>query len=116
MRCRRASGCAATGDEPDPPAAGAIPAAAPFDTALASSIAIAVLPFRGATEEPQEADAGRGVAEGLVRMLARTNTAPVVPASTTWAYSREDRSLARAGRDLGARFLVEGRVRITGGR
>jgi DNA-binding winged helix-turn-helix (wHTH) protein len=76
--------------------------------------AAAVLPFESASNDPSELDLGRGLSEKLTRSLARLRTVPIIAASSTWTYRREGRSLDVVGAELGAAYVVEGRVRRVG--
>lgn len=80
------------------------------------AFAAAVLPFEGGANDPTESEIGRGIAENLIRRLARSHAVPIVAASSTWGYERGSLSLKATGAKLGAAFLVEGRVRRDGSR
>jgi DNA-binding winged helix-turn-helix (wHTH) protein len=80
------------------------------------AFAAAVLPFEGTSGDPTESELGRGIAENLIRRLARSHAVPIVAASSTWGFQRGDLGLKATGAKLGAAFLVEGRVRRSGSR
>jgi TolB-like protein len=73
---------------------------------------VAVLPFRSSLQEDDLfAD---GMAEDLTAALSASPWMEVVAASATAAYRTGARDLRQIGRELGARYLLEGNVRRAG--
>ncbi len=72
--------------------------------------AVAVLAFDAFSGDPHESQFGKGVAEDLVRCLATWRVFPVISATSTWNYRREQRDLPQVGRELGCAYLVEGSI------
>src|SRR5262245_30328072 len=72
--------------------------------------AVAVLAFDAFSGDPHEGQFGKGVAEDLVRCLATWRVFPVISATSTWNYRREQRDLPQVGRELGCAYLVEGSI------
>ena len=79
----------------------------------ARSDAVAVLAFDAFSGDPGETQFGKGVAEDLVRCLATWRVFPVISATSTWNYRREQRDLRQVGRELGCAYLVEGSIQST---
>jgi TolB-like protein/DNA-binding winged helix-turn-helix (wHTH) protein len=75
---------------------------------------VAVLPFQNLSPDPANEYIGLGVAEMVLNRLAGSPTLFVIARSSSFAF--EDRNVdARAiGRDLGAKYLVEGSVQRDG--
>jgi TolB-like protein len=86
------------------PAAAAAPEAS-------GRVAIAVLPFHALSGDPDEAFLAEGVAEEIAAALARLRSLTVIARGSTQRYRGDPVDLARAGRELGVRYLVQGRVR-----
>jgi DNA-binding winged helix-turn-helix (wHTH) protein/TolB-like protein/Flp pilus assembly protein TadD len=76
--------------------------------------AAAVLPFESPGGDASLTELGRGLAEKLTRSLARLRTVPIIAASSTWNYRRDSRTLETVGAELGAAYVVEGRMQQAG--
>lgn len=88
----------------------------PDPTQNALPDAVAVLAFDAFSGDPHETQFGKGVAEDLVRCLATWRVFPVISATSTWNYRREQRELAQVGRELGCAYIVEGSIQSTSSR
>ena len=75
---------------------------------------MAVLPFANLTGNPEFNYKVEAIAEDLIDLLARQRWIPVIARSTSSSYSSERQTLQEIGRELGARFIVEGRLRGAG--
>lgn len=101
--------CARIGGDEASPASGA-----PAQVASRTALTVAVLPFRnlsGAEEQDYLAD---GISEDISDSLARFSSLSVVGPTATAAFRDADRR--DLGRDLGARYVLEGSVRRAGAR
>jgi len=72
---------------------------------------LAVLPFANLTENPANAYLAEGLAEELIEHLSRLRWLPIISRAASFAYSTTTTSLAEIGEILGARYVVEGRLR-----
>ena len=99
----------------------ALPAVLPFPSAWTATESrrpgspavktLGVLPFASTTDDPREARFGLGVTEELVRCLASWRMFPVISAGPKWERGFATRAdFQRAAQELGAQYLVDGRV------
>ncbi len=111
------SGAMAEPDATGPEAAGseAVPGAAYRVPGFGGRPAIAVLPFenRGAEDDAYLAD---GLVEDLITRLAAYRWFPVISRNSSFVYRGRATDVREASRELGARYLVEGSVRMAGDR
>ena len=73
--------------------------------------AIAVLRFHTAGCDPRQELVADGIADGILTDLTRIAWLTVVARNSSFAYGSEPRDVRRIGRELGAKFIVEGGVR-----
>ena len=78
--------------------------------------AIAVLPFDNLSGDPAEDAFADGLVGDLVARLSSWRWFPVISSSSTAVYRDRPVDVAEVGRELGARYVVEGSVRRGGGR
>jgi TolB-like protein/DNA-binding SARP family transcriptional activator len=78
--------------------------------------AIAVLPFANLSSDSEQAYFADGVTRALITELGRLPNLAVVAAASVFAYKDRHVSVAEAGRDLSARYVVEGSVQKSGRR
>lgn len=76
--------------------------------------AIAVLPFDDFSGDSSQAYLADGIVEDLVTRLATWRWFPVISRSSTFAYKGRPIDVTEVGRELGARYVVEGSVRRAG--
>ncbi len=76
---------------------------------------IAVLPFENLNPDQADAFFTAGVQDEVTAGLAKIAALKVISSDSTRAYTSERRDLVRIGRDLGARYLLEGGVRRQAG-
>jgi TolB-like protein/DNA-binding CsgD family transcriptional regulator/Flp pilus assembly protein TadD len=77
--------------------------------------AIAVLAFEDLSAgRSADAHLGDALAEDLITRLSAWRWFPVIARSSSFAYRGEALDATRASRELGARYLVEGSVRVAG--
>lgn len=78
--------------------------------------AIAVLPFSNLTGDTRLDYLVEGIAEDLIDYLSRQRWIPIIARTTSFSYSSETKTLQEIGQELGARYIVEGRLRGGDGR
>lgn len=76
--------------------------------------AIAVLPFRNLGKDPEQDYFADGLAEDLIASLAALRIYPIISRNSSFAYKGKQLDSARAGRELGAHYVVTGSVRRSG--
>lgn len=111
-------------DEPPPEGrAGSGKGPAPTQTRVSEHVpgfggrsAIAVLPFRNLSNDPEQDYFADGLAEDLIASLAALRIYPIISRNSSFAYKGREQDSARAGRELGAHYVVTGSVRRSGKR
>jgi adenylate cyclase len=78
--------------------------------------AIAVLPFDNLSGDPNQEYFADGVAEDLITRLSSRGGFPVIARNSSFTYKGQAVDVKQVGRELGARYVVEGSVRKAGGR
>jgi TolB-like protein/Tfp pilus assembly protein PilF len=74
--------------------------------------ALAVLPFQNLTGDPENDYLAEGLSEELIGRLARLRWLPVISRGSSFAFrGGQDVDHAAIGRQLGAKYLFEGRLR-----
>ena len=86
------------------------------DTVVATTPVVAVLPFANQSGDPGQEYFSDGITEDLIAALGRFSNLRVVGRGTTFAYKGQAADPTRIGRELGARYVVEGSVRRAGDR
>jgi TolB-like protein/DNA-binding winged helix-turn-helix (wHTH) protein/Tfp pilus assembly protein PilF len=84
--------------------------------ALPKRPVVAVLPFENLTADPAQDYFADGITEDLITDLSKLSGLQVLARNSTLAYRGSTATEQRIGRELGARFLVEGSVQRSGGR
>lgn len=79
-------------------------------------LSIAVLPFIPMDGDPQQQSFSDGVAEDIITELSRFRSLSVIARSSSFAFREQNIDISRAGRELGAQYVVEGSVRRVGNR
>jgi adenylate cyclase len=77
---------------------------------------IAVLPFQNMSGDAEQDYFADGVTEDLITALAHVRTIFVIARNSTFAYKDQTPDIREVGRDLGARYVLEGSVRKAGNR
>ena len=101
------------------PFGGPTRAAAPGETAqlaLPDKPSIAVLPFTNMSGDPEQEYFSDGLTEDIITALTHWRSFPVIARNSSFAYKNRPVEIKQAGRELGARYLLEGSVRKGGGR
>ena len=77
---------------------------------------VAVLPFVNMSAKPEDEYFSDGLTEDIITELARFRELAVIARNSTFRFKGQPTDIARIGRELGARFVVEGSVRRAGAR
>jgi len=77
---------------------------------------IAVLPFTNMSGDVEQEYFADGVTEDIITMLAGWRAFPVIARNSTFTYKGKAIDIKTVGRELGARYVLEGSVRKSGGR
>ena len=72
---------------------------------------IAVLPFVNMSGDPEQEYFSDGLTEDIITALAHWRSFPVISRNSTFTYKDKSVDIKQVGRELGARYLVEGSVR-----
>jgi adenylate cyclase len=78
--------------------------------------AIAVLPFANFSGDPEQEFFADGITEDIISMLAGWRAFPVIARASTFTYKGQTVDIKNVGRELGARYVLEGSVRKSGRR
>lgn len=78
--------------------------------------AIAVLPFNNMSRDEDQEFFADGIAEDLITALSLWRLFPVIARNSSFTYKGEKIDVKKVGRELGARYVVEGSVRKSGNR
>ena len=84
--------------------------------AFAGKPSIAVLPFANLSGDPEQEYFADGMAEEIITALSRIRWLFVIARNSSFTYKGQVIDVKRVGRELGARYLLEGAVRKAGGR
>ncbi len=78
--------------------------------------AIAVLPFTNMSGDPEQEYFTDGITEDIITGLSLWRSFPVIARNSTFIYKGKAIDVKQVGRELGARYVLEGSVRKAGGR
>lgn len=78
--------------------------------------AVAVLPFTNIGGDPEQAYFADGLTEDVITALSLWRSFPVIARNSTFTYKGQAVDVKRVGRELGARYVLEGSVRKAGNR
>ena len=78
--------------------------------------AIAVLPFDNMSREEDQDFFADGIAEDLITALSLWRQFPVIARNSTFTYKGQKIDVKQVGKELGARYVLEGSVRKAGNR
>jgi TolB-like protein len=96
------------------PAPRAVPAADSGTARADEGFWVAVLPFKHASSNADLAALSEGLTEDIVNGLSRFSYLRVVARSTTSILARDAVDINAAGKELGARYVMEGSLRLAG--
>jgi adenylate cyclase len=88
----------------------------PTELELLQKPAIAVLPFENMSGDPEQEYFSDGLTEDIITALTRWRSFPVISRNSCFTYKNKAVDIKQAGRELGARYLLEGSVRRGGAR
>jgi adenylate cyclase len=83
---------------------------------LSSKPAIAVLPFDNMSGDPEQDYFADGITEDIIIALSLWRSFPVIARNSSFTYKGQKIDVQRVGRELGARYVLEGSVRRAGKR
>ncbi|MFO0990929.1 MAG: adenylate/guanylate cyclase domain-containing protein [Hyphomicrobiales bacterium] len=83
-------------------------------TGATNKPSIAVLPFQNMSGDPEQAYFADGITEDIITELARFSSLLVIARNSSFQYRDHSFDMRRIGKELGARYLVEGSVRRLG--
>ena len=78
--------------------------------------AVAVLSFQNMSGDPEQEYFADGIAEDILTRLAMWRWLPIIARSSSFAYKNRAVDMKHIGRELGARYVLEGSVRKVGDR
>ncbi|CAN5529143.1 adenylate/guanylate cyclase domain-containing protein [soil metagenome] len=96
--------------------AGARREGASGNTGAGPNPSIAVLPFTNMSGDADQQYFSDGMTEDIITELARFREIRVIARNSSFRYRGGDADMIKTGRELNARYLVEGSVRKLGGR
>src|SRR5207249_1640325 len=77
-------------------------------------LSIVVLPFANLSNDPEQEYFADGITDDLTTDLSRLPGSFVIARNTAFTYKGNPTDVKQIGRELGARYVVEGSVRRTG--
>ena len=83
-------------------------------SALADNPSIAVLAFRNLSGDPDREYFADGVVEDIVTTLSRIPSLVVIPRNSSYLYKDRSVDVRQVGGELGARYVLDGSIRIAG--
>ena len=90
-------------------------AEAKADNAISTSKpSVAMLPFTNMSGEPNQKYFSDGITEDIITELSRFSSLFVIARNSSFRYRDSSLDMKRVGRELGARYLVEGSIRRLG--
>jgi adenylate cyclase len=98
------------------PATGVASAPASAGPPLPNKPSIAVLPFANLSGDPEQEYFADGMVEEIITALGRIRWLFVIARNSSFTYKGQAVDVTQVGRDLGARYVLEGSVRKAGGR
>ncbi len=84
--------------------------------ALPDKPSIAVLPFDNMSGDPEQEYFSDGITEDIITALSKFRSFFVIARNSTFTYKGKAVNIAKVGRELGVRYVVEGSVRKAGDR
>ena len=111
-----ATGLSLRGDVAAPPLPDILPGAGPALAEEDAAPSIAVLPFTFMGEAGGQDWLADGITEDIITDLARLRWLFVIARNSTFTYKGRAVDVRQVARDLGVRYVLEGSVRVAGGR
>ncbi len=75
---------------------------------------VAVLPFNNMSTDEEQGYLAEGMTEDIITALARSPDMDVIARNSTFVYKDTNPDIRQVGKDLGARYVVEGSLRKVG--
>ena len=88
----------------------------PFDQPHSDRPCVAVLPFANISGDPQQEYFSDGITEDIITELSRFSELLVIARNSTFQYKGKALDVRQIARELGARYVLEGSIRRSGGR
>ena len=101
---------------PEPPAADKSEAATASGTPVTGEPSLAVLPFLNLSSDPDQEYFADGIAEDIITAASRYPSLMVIARSSCFTYKGHAVEVRQVGRELGARYVLEGSLRKAGNR
>src|ERR1700722_16095443 len=98
----------------DLPTPSVVPAPPIFQPAVAPRLSIVVLPFANLSSDPEQQYFADGITEDVTTDLSRIAHMFVISRNTAFTYRNKPVDTKQIGRELGVRYVLEGRVRRSG--
>jgi TolB-like protein/pimeloyl-ACP methyl ester carboxylesterase/predicted Ser/Thr protein kinase len=108
----RKAGLEISDEEPAP--ASSAPSLASSETRADEGFWVAVLPFKFTGSNTDVATLAEGLSEEIVTGLSRFSYLRVISRSSTLRYAKETDDVRDVGKTLGARYVIEGSLRVAG--
>ena len=86
------------------------------DVAFVSRPAVAVLPFDNMSRDAEQEYFVDGIAEDIITGLSLWRSFPVIARNSSFSYKGQKIDVKQVGKELGARYVLEGSVRKAGNR
>jgi adenylate cyclase len=109
---RLATSAAVPGNAPPPPSDPGLRPQSP----LPDRPSVAVLPFANLSGDPQQGYFSDGITEDITTELSRFSELQVIARNSAFQYKGKAVDIRHVGRELGARYILEGSVRRSGDR
>jgi adenylate cyclase len=94
----------------------AAPPASPDSSPLSDRPSVAVLPFANLSGDPQHDYFSDGIAEDIITELSRFSELLVIARNSSFQYRGKAVDIRQVGRELDARYILEGSIRRSGDR
>jgi TolB-like protein/Tfp pilus assembly protein PilF len=79
--------------------------------ALSDKPSVAVLPFTNLSDDPEQEYFADGLTEDIITALSLWRSFPVIARTSTFVFKGKAANVQEVGRELGARYVLEGSVR-----
>jgi adenylate cyclase len=93
-----------------------VPQEATGASAFFARPAVAVLPFQNMSDDSGQEYFSDGLSEDLITALSLWRSFPVIARNSSFAYQGQSPDIRKVGKELGARYVIEGSVRKAGNR
>ena len=94
----------------------AVPSIAAIDLSLPDKPSVAVLPFVNMSGDPEQEHFSDGITEDIITELSRFRSLFVIARNSSFSYKGQSPDIRRVGKELGVRYVLEGRIRKSAAR